>query len=197
MVQERKSEKRETISSGVWTAQLYKHIEYFNSHNDLRELDIVLPFGIPRERKPKNWEKKQLRKKGINPINPNVAVMKKIATSRLGQFYYRPEAEIKPWKPRLKPMVPTFDQVKHKPALLVLRHDPAEKKVMYLEQDLMAKPITEEIDKKTGFTYRLRKDRNVVVRKFLAAVSQEKFIKLVHEFVKECNRVLYLYCDTR
>jgi len=123
--------------------------------------------------------------------------MKRIATSRLGQFHYQPEAEIEQWKPRLKPAQETNDQVKCKPTLLVLRHDPAEKKVMYLEQDLMAKPISMEIDKRTGFTYRVMDGRSISVRKYLTMVNEDKLVALIKDFMNECNRVLYMYCDTR
>ena len=182
------SSKGTTISGGIWSAQLYEHIKYFNSHGDLREIKMVLPFGIPRERKPKNWEKKQQKEHTAN--------LTKIQTSRLGMFYHDPNAEIKEWIPRLKPMKATNDQVQNKPTLFILRHDPSEKKVMYLEQDLMAKPIAGGLDKKTGFTYRIEEGKNLVIRKYLVQIQEEKFIDLVHDFVKECNRVLYLYCDT-
>lgn len=155
----------------------------------------MLPFGIPRERKPENYEAEELKKKGVNPRQ--ASVMQRIAHSRLGNFYTIPEAEIEPWKPRLKPAQATKDQVKCKPALFILRHDPAEKKVMYIEQDLMAKPISLQIEKKSGFTYRLIDDRNVIVRKYLALIKEEQLENLVQDFIKECNRVLYMYCDTR
>ena len=153
---------------------------------------MVLPFGIPRERKPKNWEAQQLKAQGVQK-----AAMKRIVSSKLGKFAYEQKAEIKPWKPRLKPMKATKDQVINKPALFILRHDPSDKKVMYIEQDLMAKPISTEIDKKSGYSYRLQDDKNVVVRKYLAMVDEHTLVDIVNEFVTECNRVLYLYCDTR
>lgn len=193
MVQEREPDKGSTVSKGVWTAQLFEHIEYFNSHNDLRELNIVLPFGIPRERRPKDYEKTEREKQGLATKN----MMRRISSTPMGQFHYQPEAEIEPWKPRLKPAEATNDQVRCKPTLLVMRHDPADKKVMYLEQDLMAKPISSEIDKKSGFTYRTEENRSIVVRKYLAMINEEKMVTIVHEFIQECNRILYMYCDTR
>lgn len=124
-------------------------------------------------------------------------MMRRISSTPMGQFHYQPEAEIEPWKPRLKPAEATNDQVRCKPTLLVMRHDPADKKVMYLEQDLMAKPISSEIDKKSGFTYRTEENRSIVVRKYLAMINEEKMVTIVHEFIQECNRILYMYCDTR
>jgi sulfur transfer complex TusBCD TusB component (DsrH family) len=142
----------------------------------LREIKMVLPFGIKREREPK--KKKKL---------PD-----------LYTHFYADKVEDVEWRPTLKPMGPTReDQVAYKPALFVLRYDPSDKKVMYLEQDLMAKTITKTIDKKSGFTYRLQDDRNVVVRRYLALVDENKLVDLVKEFVVECNRILYLYCDTQ
>jgi len=123
-------------------------------------------------------------------------MMGRIANNQLGSFYYKPEAEIKPWKPRLKPMVNTTDQSRNKPSVMILRHDPSDKKVMYLEQDLMARPISTMIDEQTGFSYRLEEDHNVIVRKFLVPVEEDKLVGLVKDFMLECNRVLYMYCDT-
>lgn len=191
MVQNNKSPKGGTISGGVWTAQLLEHIQYFDSHQDLREIKIVLPFGIPRERKPRNYEKQEAKK------IKETTKLRAITSSPLGVFNYDPQAEIKPWKPRLKPVRETNDQVQCKPALFILRHDPADKKVMYLEQDLMAKPVSDEVDKKTGFTYRIELNRNLIIRKYLARISETKLVKLVNEFTSECNRMLFMYCDTR
>lgn len=123
--------------------------------------------------------------------------MQNITASHMGSFYYQPEAEIEPWVPRLKQVKETSDQVQNKPTLFVMRFDPSDKKVMYLEQDLMAKPITNAITKITGFSYRLQEDKNVILRKYIVLVDEDKMIKLVHEFVKECNRVLFMHCDTK
>lgn len=191
MVQDSKPSQGETISGGVWTSQLQAHIEYFDSNPDLREIKIVLPFGIPRERKPRDYEKKALKK--IQTDNR----MQKILNNPLGVFNYDSKAEIEEWKPRLKPMKHTKDQIQNKPTLLIIRHDPSEKKSMYLEQDLMAKPVSLDLDKKSGYSYRLMTDKNIVVRKFMAKVSTEKMLVMVKEFVTECNRILFMYCDTR
>ncbi len=155
-------------------------------------MEIVLPFGLLRQRKPRGYDRQQKKTQGI----AQQQMMKRIAGSKMGQFYYQPEAEIKPWKPRLKTVVSTTDQTRHKPSLLILRHDPSEKKVMYLEQDLMAHPISDEIDKQTGFSYRIIDDKSVIVRKYLVPVEEDKLVALVHAFVKECNRVLFMHCDT-
>lgn len=123
--------------------------------------------------------------------------MQSITASPMGSFYYKPEAEIEPWAPRLKQIKETSDQIQNKPTLFVMRFDPSDKKVMYLEQDLMAKPMTTTIEKKTGFSYRLQEDKNVILRKYMVLVEEDKMVKLVHEFVAECNRVMFMHCDTK
>ncbi len=155
-------------------------------------MEIVLPFGLPRQRKPRGYDRQQKKEADTNQQQ----LMKRITSRKMGQFYYQPEAETKPWKPRLKTVESTTDQMRNKPSLLILRHDPSEKKVMYLEQDLMAHPISEDIDQQTGFSYRLIADKSVIVRKYLVPVEEDKLVELVHAFVNECNRVLFMHCDT-
>ena len=196
MVSKRKPEEGGAVFEGVWATQLFKHIKYFNDNHDLFDISVILPFGIPRERKPKNYEKEEKRK--IEQAQKKYAVMRNLTQRPLGAFYVEDEiANIPEWKPRLKPMHATEDFAADKPTMFVLRHDPSDKKVMYLEQDLMAKPSTLEIDKKTGFSYRIIKDRSIVVRKYVVEVSEKMFMELVKDFIKECNRVLYFYCDTQ
>lgn len=151
---------------------------------------MVLPFGIERERKPRNWDKKQEEARKQEHL-------KKMRAGKLGKFVHDPNIDKPVWKPRQKIMQATKDQVKYKPSVFILRQDPADKKVMYIEQDLMAKSISDEIDKVTGYTYRIEEGRNVVVRRYFASVNEDQLQTLINDFVGECNRILYLYCDTR
>lgn len=145
-----------------------------------------MPFGIPKERPPKIKKKKNNLKTQLQQFREN----------RLGMFHYQPEAEKKEWAPRLKLVCKIDNQVECKPALLILRFDPVSSRDMFFEQDLMAKPISDKIDKKTGFTYRLQNNRNVIVRKYITILDKVKFIDMAKDFVIECNRILFLYCNT-
>ena len=122
--------------------------------------------------------------------------MRMITQSKLGRFEYDPSAEIKPWKPRQKLMIETEDQIQYKSTLLILRQDVADKKVIYLEQDLMARPIGTTIDQKQGYTYRLVADKNLVVRKYIGTIKEDTLVEMAKNFVAECNRVLFLFTDT-
>jgi hypothetical protein len=150
---------------------------------------MVLPFGLERERPPR---KKKAKKDTQAP-----SLMHAARRGGYGAFTPDPAIEDKkPWAPRTKQLTNTTDQVKYKPTLFIIRHDPSTNKSMYLEQDLMAKPISKDIEKKTGFTYRVQEDKNVVVRKFVSMVDKDTFLDIVDEFVLECNKVLFMFCNT-
>lgn len=157
-------------------------------------MEMVLPFGLERERPPKNnnAQEEETLSKQINKFRSQ-----KHGLFRQAQKQQEKETD-EPWAPRLKQVQHTENQHKYKSTLLVLRHDPAEKKVMYFQQDLMARPIlTLGIEKRTGFTYFLEEGKNVMIRKYLTPTSESKFLGLLEEFLNECNRVLFMYCETK
>lgn len=157
----------------------------------MKHLEIVLPFGIARERPPENVDLKTME----------IEQTKKAVSRQMGAFNIFPKLEEKErtekWAPRLKQVKKTSDREEFKPTTFNLRHEPTYRKEMFFQQDLMARPISEDLNKRNGFTYRLDKNKNVVVRKHLALVDERKFMELLTEFIQECNRVLFTHCETR
>ncbi len=151
---------------------------------------MVLPFGVERERPPR-------KKKSKKDAQPTYSMMHAARARGMGAFVPDPAIkDKKPWAPRTKQVKSTTDQVKYKPTLFIIRHDPSTNKSMYFEQDLMAQPISKDIEKQTGYTYRLQEDKNVVVRKFITMVDEDTFLGIANEFVMECNRMLFMFCNT-
>src|SRR6056297_2131393 len=94
MVQDTQPATGDTISEGLWTTKLFERVEYFNSNKDLEQMSLMLPFGLLRQRKPRDYEKKE--EKRVRTMRAQALMMR---TRRLGMFYAEEGMEIKSWKP--------------------------------------------------------------------------------------------------
>jgi hypothetical protein len=176
---ELKSTESSNPAETVWVTNCKKQLDYFLNNLEIFELKITLPYGIYKEKKPKDYEKKALE--AMQENNPNGVITLK---------------DVKEWKPEQKLIEKTNRQhliFKHMDLVLTRTRG------MYLEQNILVGLLNKDFLVETGLTYKeLDGNKGTILRKYITPFKTEKdFLALVNAFITDCNKVLLLYGDTR
>ena len=150
----------------------------FMDNNHIFNLQVRLPLGIFKKRLPTPFGDKT-----IDDI-PRLRPLSIVTRDRLSRWDARKSLNIDD----------EFEIHPEHPMVFVFEYDPNKRMSMYFMQNLGHKSTGQKIDLGTGYMTYVN-DKTVIVKKIVSTFKQKTINKMYTEFVKTCNRLLFMNCE--